>query len=190
MQEQRPTLWKIFCENITISACTFGGGFVMAGLMKKAFVDRLHWIDEAEMMDYVAMAQSCPGPIAVNAAILVGWKLRGLPGMLISVLAMILPPMVILSIISVFYNAFSSSRPVALLLRGLQAGVAAVILDVVLSLGKKVTDEKSWISLVLMAAVFAVVRFLKLNVILVVAAVLVFGILRAVLQAVKGGRNS
>ena len=131
-------LWKLFLSTLYISSFTFGGGFVIVTFMKKKFVDELHWIDEQEMLDMTALAQSSPGAIAVNAAILVGWQVEGLIGMIVAVLGTIIPPMVILSVISVFYNAFATNRYIALLLKGMQAGVAAVILDVVFDLGGKV----------------------------------------------------
>ena len=69
-------LLKLFLSNLYISAFTFGGGFVIITFMKRKFVDELNWIDEDEMLDLTAMAQSSPGAIAVNAAILVGWRVR------------------------------------------------------------------------------------------------------------------
>ena len=127
-------LLKLFFTTIYISTFTFGGGFVIITFMKKKFVDELHWIDEEEMLDLTAIAQSSPGAIAVNAAILVGWKTGGLPGMGVAVIGTIIPPMVILTIISFFYVAFATNTYIALILKGMQAGVAAVILDVVCSL--------------------------------------------------------
>ena len=70
-------LMKLFFDMLYISAFTFGGGFVIVSLMKKKFVDEYHWLDEEEMLDLTAMAQSSPGAIAVNAAILVGWRIAG-----------------------------------------------------------------------------------------------------------------
>ena len=138
-------LWKLFLSTLYISSFTFGGGFVIVTFMKKKFVDELHWIDEQEMLDMTALAQSSPGAIAVNAAILVGWQVEGLIGMIVAVLGTIIPPMVILSVISVFYNAFATNRYIALLLKGMQAGVVAVILDVVFDLGGKVLKTRSWV---------------------------------------------
>ena len=89
-------LLTLFVNSFIISACTFGGGFVIVTLMKRKYVDELHWLDEQEMLDYTALAQASPGAIAVNAAVLVGWKIGGLPGMLLSVIGTILPPMLIL----------------------------------------------------------------------------------------------
>ena len=100
-------LKKLFFSTLYISAFTFGGGFVIITFMKRKFVDELHWIDMTEMLDLTALAQSSPGAIAVNAAILVGWRVAGLMGMLIAVLGTILPPMLILSVISLCYQAFA-----------------------------------------------------------------------------------
>lgn len=77
--KQKHRLLVLFLKTLYISAFTFGGGFVIVTFMKKCFVDELHWIDEQEMLDFTALAQSCPGAIAVNGAILVGWKVYGLP---------------------------------------------------------------------------------------------------------------
>ena len=73
-------LAKLFLSTLYLSAFTFGGGYVIVTLMKKKFVDEYHWIDEQEMLDLVAIAQSSPGPIAVNGAIVAGYKLAGMAG--------------------------------------------------------------------------------------------------------------
>ena len=150
MKETKGTiLKKLFFSTLYISAFTFGGGFVIITFMKRKFVDELHWIDMTEMLDLTALAQSSPGAIAVNAAILVGWRVAGLMGMLIAVLGTILPPMLILSVISLCYQAFATNLYVALILKGMQAGVAAVILDVVCGLGSNVIKQKKPIFLVI-----------------------------------------
>lgn len=161
-------LLTLFISTLYISAFTFGGGFVIITLMKKKFADELHWIEEDEMLDLAAIAQSSPGAIAVNAAILVGYRVAGSVGMLISILGTILPPMVILSIVSIFYTAFRENYAVALLLAGMQAGVAAVILDVVYTLGKNVWKEKSILAVAIMLGAFVAVRFLGINIIYII----------------------
>ena len=103
-------LWKLLLSTLYISAFTFGGGFVIITFMKRKFVDELHWIDEDEMLDLAALAQSSPGAIAVNAAILVGWRVAGFAGMLVAVVGTIVPPMLILTVISFFYQAFATNR--------------------------------------------------------------------------------
>ncbi len=102
------------------------------------------------MLDLVAIAQSSPGAIAVNGAIIVGYKLAGIPGMLVSVIGAIIPPMVILSVISVFYDAFCSNYYIAALLKGMTAGVGAVIPSVVYDMGKNVVKCKHWVNVVKM----------------------------------------
>ena len=180
-------LRKLFLSTLYISSFTFGGGFVIVTFMKKKFVDELHWIDEQEMLDMTALAQSSPGAIAVNAAILVGWQVEGLLGMLIAVLGTIIPPMLIRSIISLFYNAFATNIYVALVLKGMQAGVAAVILDVVCDLGDKVVKGHSPLYIGLMVAAFAANFVFNVNVILIILAAAVLGIVRVLLQSRKGG---
>ena len=169
-------LWKLFLSTLYISSFTFGGGFVIVTFMKKKFVDELHWIDEQEMLDMTALAQSSPGAIAVNAAILVGWQVEGLIGMIVAVLGTIIPPMVILSIISVFYNAFATNRYIALLLKGMQAGVAAVIFDVVINMAWPILKKKRWLPIAVMLAAFAATRFFSVNIILII---LVCGVIGA-----------
>jgi len=176
------TLWTLFSTMLYVSSFTFGGGFVIITFMKSKFVDQFHWIDEEEMLDLTALAQSSPGAIAVNAAILVGWRVGGALGMVAAVLGTILPPMVILSVISLFYKAFATNPYVALCLKGMQAGVAAVILDVVCSLGSKVVAERSALQLLILAAAFVAVFFCKVNVIAVVLAAALLGLVRALLS--------
>ena len=97
--------WQLFISTFKLSACTFGGGFVIVPLMRKRFVEELQWIEEQEMLDLTAIAQSSPGAIAVNASILVGYHVAGIPGALITVLGTVIPPLMIISIISLL-NSF------------------------------------------------------------------------------------
>lgn len=194
--EQRPApigraarLRALFFSTLYISAFTFGGGFVIVTFMKRKFVDELHWLDDQEMLDMTALAQSSPGAIAVNAAILVGWRVEGLAGMVIAVLGTIIPPMVILSMISFFYAAFAANPYVALVLKGMQAGVAAVILDVVCGLGGNVLRTRSPLYIGLMAAAFIASYFLDVNVILIILGAAVFGVVRALLLHRKGAKS-
>ena len=178
-------LWTLFSSMLLISAFTFGGGFVIVTFMKRKFVDEYGWISEPEMLDLTALAQSSPGAIAVNAAILVGWKVGGFAGMLSAVLGTIIPPMAIISVISLFYAAFAANKYVALALRGMQAGVAAVILDVVCSLGANVLKKSSAWNYVVMLGAFAATFIFKVNVVWIILAAGVIGIVRA-MAARKG----
>lgn len=178
-EKKTPRLYgKLFTTMFFISAFTFGGGFVIVSLMKKKFVDELHWLEEQEMLDMTALAQSCPGAIAVNAAILAGWKMGGAAGCFFAVLGTILPPMIILSVISLFYAAFAQSPPIAALLRGMQSGVAAVIADVTWNLGSNVVKKKSAWSISIMAFSFICSFFLKINVMFIILGAALLGVLR------------
>lgn len=172
----RAKLWPLFLATLYISTFTFGGGFVIVTFMKRKFVDSLKWLSEEEMLDFAALAQASPGAIAVNAAILVGWRVCGFAGMAVAVLGTILPPMVILSVISLFYAAFAANRWVALALKGMQAGVAAVILDVACGLGAKVAKERSALSLALMAGAFLANFVFDVNVIFIILASALAGV--------------
>lgn len=182
----RHTLAQLFFSMLYISAFTFGGGFVIITFMKRKFVDGLHWIDDQEMLDLAALAQSSPGAIAVNAAILVGWRVGGFLGMVVSVIGTILPPLTILSVISFFYAAFATNPYVALVLKGMQSGVAAVILDVVCNLGMGVVKTKSAVHMVVMAAAFCATFFFDVNVVYIILAAAVLGIILALTQHKKG----
>ena len=92
MRKKQKVLWKLFLSTLYLSAFTFGGGYVIVTLMKDKFVDKYHWIEENEMLDLIAIAQSAPGAIAVNGAIVVGYKLAGLAGVLTAIFGTVLPP--------------------------------------------------------------------------------------------------
>jgi chromate transporter len=150
--------------------------------MKKKFVDEFHWIDEDEMLDITAMAQSSPGAIAVNAAILVGWKVCGLAGMITAVAGTIIPPICIITVISIFYDAFASNTYIALILKGMQAAVAAVVINVVVDMGGKILKNKSLIQILLMTASFIAAFIFNINVIYIILCACIFGILSSILN--------
>lgn len=168
MEREKKQYGKLFLATFQLSACTFGGGFVIIPLMRRKFVEELHWIEEQEMMDLTAIAQSAPGAIAVNASILVGYRVAGVAGALVTVLGTVLPPLIIISVISLFYTAFRDNIIVSMVMAGMLAGVAAVICDVVVTMGKEIIKRKRVIPVAVLAMSFAVVHFLKINIILVI----------------------
>lgn len=181
-------LWKIFLSTLYLSAFTFGGGYVIVTLMKKKFVDEYHWIGEDEMLDLVAIAQSSPGAIAVNGAIVVGYKLAGIPGALVAILGTILPPFVIIAAISVCYNVFRSNFFVAQMLSGMQAGVGAVIASVTYDMGAPIVKEKDPMSLVIMLGAFLAACILEINVIYIVIVCGLLGVARTLFAKRRAGK--
>lgn len=175
-QSKRKKYGKLFASTFKISACTFGGGFVIIPLLRRKFVEELGWIDEQEMIDLAAIAQSSPGAIAVNASILVGYRVAGVPGAMLTVLGTVLPPLVIISIVSLFYKAFRDNPIVNAAMAGMLCGVAAVILDVVINMAKTVFKQKRILPVLVMAGAFAAVRFFSVNIIIII---LVCGVIGA-----------
>lgn len=183
-------LRQLFLSTLVLSAFTFGGGYVIVTLMRRTFVDELGWIDKDEMLDLVAIAQSAPGAIAVNGAIVVGYKLAGLVGVVTAVVATIIPPFTIITLISFFYEAFRSNVWIALLLEGMQAGVAAVIVSVVLQMGKEITDSKNpWLIAGMFIAFVANFVF-NVNVVLIILTAAAIGLLSFLFIRNKGGKEA
>ena len=151
---KKQILKKLFFSTLYLSTFTFGGGYVIVSLMKNKFVDELHWIDETEMMDLISIAQSSPGAVAVNGAIVVGYKLCGLAGAGLAILGAIIPPFVIISVISGFYTLFQSNPVIQSLLTGMRAGVGAVIVSVVWDMGFGVVKGKQFLPIVIMISAF------------------------------------
>lgn len=176
-KKEKHIYWKLFLSTFQISAFTFGGGFVIIALMKKKFVEKFKWIEEEEMLDLTAIAQSTPGAIAVNASILVGYKVAGLRGALMTVLGTILPPMIIASIISVFYAEFRDSVIVSLVMAGMLAAVAAIIFDVVFSMAGGVFKQKRFLPVVIMFGAFGAAFFAGVNIMLILLFCGVIGVI-------------
>ena len=177
---------KLFLSTFYLSAFTFGGGYVIVPLMRKRFVEQYHWIEEQEMLDLIAIAQSSPGAMAVNASILVGYRLAGLSGALITVAGTILPPLIIISVISLAYQAFRDNAVVNLLLKGMQAGVAAVIASVVVSMAGGILSQKRILPVCVMIGTFFMSAVLGVNVVICILACAVIGLLDTVYQRRRG----
>ncbi|MDY4948558.1 MAG: chromate transporter [Clostridium cadaveris] len=189
MNEKRKIYLKLFISTFYLSAFTFGGGFVIIPLMKKKFVDDLKWIDEKEMLNLAAIAQSSPGAVAVNASILLGYNVAGRIGAIVSILGTVMPPLIILSIISMFYTIFRYNIIVNYVLKGMQAGIAAVITDVVINLGSNIIKDRNIISILVMIGAFIATFFLKINVMYIILVCGIIGALR-VIQIERKERSS
>ncbi|WP_455684091.1 chromate transporter [Thomasclavelia sp.] len=171
-------LLKLFITNLYLSAFTFGGGYVIVTLMKKKYVDELNWIEEKEMLDLIAIAQSAPGAIAVNGAIVIGFKLAGILGALVSILATIIPPFIILSLVSIFYEIFKSNQIFALMLSGMQAGVGAIIASVTYDMAVGVVKENEIFPIIIMVLAFIVTYVYNISVIYVILSCGVIGVIQ------------
>ena len=169
-REKMCCYWTLFLSTLKLSACTFGGGFVIIPLMRKKFVEELGWIDEQEMLDLTAIAQSSPGAIAVNASILVGSRVAGVTGALLTVCGTVLPPLLIISVISLFYRAFRDNAIVNMAMKGMLCGVAAVICDVVINMAKTVFQQRRLLPVLVMAGAFLAARVFAVNILWIILA--------------------
>lgn len=182
-------LWKLFTSTFTLSACTFGGGFVIVSLYKKKFVEELKWLEEDEMLDITAIAQSSPGPIPVNASVILGYRIHGILGSVVAILGTIIPPFIIISLISVFYKQFKSNEIIAVALQVMRAGVAAVILDVVVNLAKNVIKLKNILYIIVMIVAFIGTYFFNVGAMYIIFSCLVIGLVTVLLDYRKEKNN-
>lgn len=182
-------LKELFCTVFMLSACTFGGGFVIVSLMKDKVVDKHHWLEEDEMLDVTAIAQSSPGPIPVNASVILGYRLHGILGSVVAVTGTILPPLILLSLIAVFYDQFRSNPYINTALMVMRAGVAAVICDVVMNLAKNVIATRKVLYISLMFITFVLSYFLDVSAMLVILGCLFVGIF-SLIVSLKKERNA
>lgn len=182
-------LWELFISTLTLSAFTFGGGFVIVSLYKKKFVEELKWLDEDEMLDISAIAQSSPGPIPVNASVILGYRIHGILGSIVAVFGTIIPPFVIISLISIFYEEFKNNHIIAIALQVMRAGVAAVILDVVVNLGKNVVKTKKVLYIIVMIVAFIAAYFFNFSAMYIILFCIGIGLITILLDYRKEKSN-
>ncbi len=187
LMKKEKNLWDLFKSTLYLSAFTFGGGYVILSLMKETFVEKLGWINKDEMLDMTAIAQSAPGAVAVNAAVVVGFETLGFPGMFVAILGTIIPPLIIITLISMAYEAFITNQYIALFLKGMQAGVGALIIKVVIDMARDLLKEKAIIVPIIMVLSFILGFFFDVNVIYIILSLIVIG---AIYTFVKRGNNA
>lgn len=166
--KKEKNLWNLFISCFYLSAFTFGGGYVIVSLMKQKFIEELGWIEREELLDMVAISQAAPGAVAVNSSIVVGYKMFGFVGALVAALGTSLPPLIIISIISVFYEWFKSNRAISLILTGMQAGIVALLVKVIIDMGSEVLKADKKLALFLMALVVVLSLVFHITVIYII----------------------
>lgn len=174
----------LFCINVFISAFTFGGGYVVIPMIKKYYVEEKQLFDEDELMNIAAIAQSSPGAIAINMSALAGYRVAGWQGLIISCIAAILPPLVILSIVSAIYSLIRDNRIISALLKGMEAGVAALIVDLIIDMYALIIKEKQLFYTLLVPIAFILNYVFHMNVAMIIIGTLVLCVIR--FQLFKG----
>lgn len=170
-------LW-LFSINLFISAFTFGGGYVVVPMIRKYFVEQKKLFTEEELMNMAAVAQSVPGAIAINLSALAGYRSAGIIGVFLSCLAAVIPPIAILSAVSAWYTAFSANVMIAAVLKGMQAGAAALIVDLVIDMTNMIVKERSVFLTMMVPASFIAGFVFHINVAVILAVCCFLCILR------------
>ena len=182
-------LLSIFLTMMKIGAFTFGGGYAMIALLENEFVDKRTWLDKDEFLDVAAIAESTPGPIAINAATYIGYKHLGFLGALVATLGMCLPSFVVIYLISLFFDAFLSFEIVGYAFRGIQVGVIYVIFSAGIKMLKGIKKTFFNVFVICVVAVLMITFSLFAVKFSTVFYILVCGIIGVVLYLVGRAKN-
>ncbi len=178
MKNKLGKILKVFLVFLKIGAFTFGGGYAMIPLIQKEVVDKNKWITDDDILEIIAIAESTPGPIAINSATFVGYRTCGFWGAFFATLGVVLPSFVIILLISFVLREFQSMKAVQYAFNGIRAGVLALLIKALWNMYKKC--PKGWVSYVVMAAAFVLVAFFDVNVLYVIIGCAVFGLVTSI----------
>lgn len=169
--------WELFCTFFRIGAFTFGGGYAMIPLIQAETVEKKKWISDNDILEIVAIAESTPGPIAINSATFVGYRVAGVLGSVCATLGVVIPSFVVILVISFLLNEFAHITAVKYAFEGIRAGVLALIFRSLIKMYKQV--PKNAFSYVVLGAAFVVAAFTNVNVIIIIALCALFGVLNS-----------
>ncbi len=167
-------LFALFFAFLKIGAFTFGGGYAMIPLIQRETVEKHKWISDDDILEIIAIAESTPGPIAINSATFIGYKVVGFWGSFMATFGVVLPSFVIITIVSYVLNEFQHLKAVTYAFNGIRAGVLALIIKSLWSMYKKM--PKNLVSYIIAALAFVAVVFLDVNVLIVIIACAIFGL--------------
>ena len=169
-----------------VGAFTFGGGLAMIPLIQREVVEKKKWITDDDILEIVAIAESTPGPIAINAATFVGYKVCGFFGSLFSTLGVVLPSFVIIFALSAVLRGFKELEVVQYAFFGIRAGVLALIVKALVTMFKK--SKKSWVAFTVMIGAFLAVAFFGANVLFVMMCCALFGLITSLIKLRRDGK--
>ncbi|MBR0414673.1 MAG: chromate transporter [Clostridia bacterium] len=167
-------LLELFLIFLKIGAFTFGGGYAMIPLIQKEAAEKKGWIKKEDILEIVAVAESTPGPIAINAATLIGFRHAGFFGAFFATLGVVLPSFVIIVALTFIFEAFKNNRVVAYAFAGIRAGVLALLIHALYTMFKQ--TQKNAFSYIIMGAAFIAVAVFKVNILFVVIGAAVLGL--------------
>lgn len=185
-QSRRQTLWALFWTFLKIGAFTFGGGYAMIPLIQREASEKHGWITGEDILEIVAIAESTPGPIAINAATFVGYRVCGVWGGTFATLGVVLPSFIIIAAISLVLRTFSQLRAVQYAFFGIRAGVLALILRALWSMYRQC--RKGLVAYLIMAAAFLLTAVIKISVLAVIVLCAAAGLISSLLAERRLGK--
>ena len=180
-------LITLFITFFKIGAFTFGGGYAMIPLIQRETVEKHKWITEDDILDIIAIAESTPGPIAINSATFVGYKTAGFLGAVMATLGVVLPSFCIILVISYVLREFREIKAVQYAFEGIRAGVLALLIKALVSMYKKA--PKGLAAYIVMGASFILTAFLNVNFLFVIVGCAVFGLITSIMASKKEGNK-
>ncbi|AKL94077.1 chromate transport protein ChrA [Clostridium aceticum] len=175
---------KLFSIFFRVGAFTFGGGYAMLPIMQKEMVENHDLIRENEFLDIIAVAQSLPGPIAVNTAVFVGYKVKGILGAVFTLIGTVLPSLLVIMVLAIFYDKIKHINTIQLFFHGVRPAIVALILMAALKLSKPIS--KTDFNMVIMVLSFVSIVLLKVHPILVIISCAVAGLLHKKKEGKRG----
>ena len=172
-----------------IVSLTANSGYAILSELKTKFVTKYKWISEDKMNDYIALAQSCPGPMAISCSTIVGYEIAGYLGAFISVLGCIIPPIIIMVIVSYFYQYIIQNKIVAIFMKGMSFGVVAMLLDVLIGLFTSVTKKGYIYPIALIVFSFLYIKFVDATVFFLVFICIICALIKAKYTKEMMGEN-
>ncbi|WP_294342165.1 chromate transporter [uncultured Clostridium sp.] len=167
-------LLNLFWAFFKIGAFTFGGGYAMVPLIEKEIVEKQKWVDKDEFVDIIVLSQSFPGALAVNCSTMVGYKICGIVGAVVTLLAVVLPSFIIMLMVAMYLMKFRNNIYVNAAFKGINAAVPIMVLVAIVSLSKSL--RKSTMTYIIMAAALIVLLFFDINPIWVIIVSALFGV--------------
>ena len=187
MDSKAKRIFTLFLTFFKIGAFTFGGGYAMIPLIQREIVEKHGWMTDEDILDIFAIAESTPGPIAINSATFVGWRVAGFFGAALATFGVVLPSFVIILLISFLLTNFADIAAVQYAFQGIRAGVLALLVKALWTMYKK--NPKSLIGYIIMAVAFVLVAFFNVPVLAVIIGCAVVGLVSALLAARKEGEK-
>jgi len=177
-------LLQVFTAFFKIGAFTFGGGYAMIPLIQREAVETHHWVTDDDILDIITIAESTPGPIAINSATFVGYRAAGVWGSVAGTLGVVLPSFGIILLISYVLREFQQIQAVQYAFAGIRAGVLALIIKALWGMYKKC--KKNLPSYIVMAAAFILAAFVDISVLPLLIGCALFGLITATVMERRG----